>query len=736
MQEYSKIRTFLIQRKNSVPLLPERGLRTRKPELVMIPAIAYKVCLTKSNVPDNIVTRTVIDLAKYYERNGLEFGKTLDIVSERTKLDRPLVKAILKRYNNMLDAESDEENDGLIQEFYYTLYDPIMKRCFPDLIPAEVYEENSYFEETNPYFVDLNRDTERFSFKLSMSDSRRYGVNLLNFGLNNADIPIDPKAIYSSRIINRYLRNSKNKLEYLGISETVGLICSCFISEMDLSKIHVMSPTGNGTMDYLMESIRTGIRSFPERNNELDSCIREMDKMRKSLLDRVETFIDAKDETKKQVLIGFPGISQYPDVWEHTAKLEAIYKNYISTLDAGLDIASSNLNEIGRDFVVAFYTLLEKVFAISVVENYPHDKVPQMEALITPLNDHRNHAPYFAGIAERVGLDDTEMTVDFFQSPEGKVNIKVLQRILSESFSGGKFKESLPELIVAHLIQASASEDHPFRVAIMKCPRLLKTAKRYLLKRNAAKHGNAIKEVNGFMLERREINEMLVLVESMIDVLLVPRATFDELARNETDINNRQNALIKATEEIKSYPALSEEREVEVYETAKRVCYRFHYKDPEYFSECSNLLSVLLDVLLREFTVRSQLMDASNWFDGDRFSDNIRIHELFEKYDCDYESDDKPNTAKIHTLIHNPFKMTLKCKFYLSVVVLDREKPDFLKRLLLQVPNLPRLIDAVCISRGHSASTDFSESMDGYSSFHGEYLEICNAFLGVLKGGE
>ena len=112
MQEYSKIRTFLIQQKNNTPLLPERGLKAQNKEYIMIPAIAYQVCLTKSNVPDNIITRTVVDLAKYYKRNGFEYGKTLDIIAERTKLERSLVKAILKRYINTLDAESNEENDG------------------------------------------------------------------------------------------------------------------------------------------------------------------------------------------------------------------------------------------------------------------------------------------------------------------------------------------------------------------------------------------------------------------------------------------------------------------------------------------------------------------------------------------------------------------------------------------------------------------------------------------------
>ena len=113
-----------------------------------------------------------------------------------------------------------------------------------------------------------------------------------------------------------------------------------------------------------------------------------------------------------------------------------------------------------------------------------------------------------------------------------------------------------------------------------------------------------------------------------------------------------------------------------------------------------------------------------------------KIHELFDNYSCDYESNDKPDTAKIRSLVNSPFKLTLKCKLYLTIVVLHKEKPAFLRKLLLQVPNLPKIVDTVCVSRGHSESTDFSMSPDGYQAFHTEFLEICNTFYEVLKGGE
>lgn len=739
MQEYSKIRTFLIQRKNNAPLLPERSMtgQAGKYEHIMIPAIAYQVCLTQPSVHENIVTRTVVDLAGYYERSGFEFGKILDLIAERTKLERALVKAILKHHKNTLDVESDEENDEPTPEFYYVLYDPIMKICFPDLIPKKEYDQNTNFEETQPAWIDLNRGFGIFSFSLSMSDSRRFRCNVLSCSLDYKDVPKDPKDFYSPRIISKYLRNPKNKLEYTGISEAVGLICTCYVAEADLSKIHVMNPVDHGNMDHLMESITAGIKSFPERNDELSTCVQELDKARKLLLEKAETFLDAADESKKDVLINFPEINQYPEVLEKAAEVTAYRKSYIHALESENTADPSSLNDLGRSFVIAFYTLLEKIFAISVVKNCPLDKVRQMDELVVHLKGYRNCVPYFAGLAEQIGLDDADMTVDFFQSPEGKVKINNLKAILSAAFSGGKFPESLPELVVAHFIQATVSEDHPFRRAVMKCPTLLRTVKCFLWKRNAAKHGNAVKEVGAFVMERQDINEMFVLAEAMIDILLVPRAASgSERNHNKEVFDNRRNALIKAKEELKNYSALCDEREAAVHDVAEDVCYRFHYKDPEYFSECSNLLSALLDLLIREFTVRSQLRSAADWFEGNKFLDDTKIHNLFDKYSCDYVSDDKPDTSKVRTMINNPFRLSLKCKLYLAFVVLDKEKPEFLRKILLQVPSLPKIADTVCVSRGHSEATDFSLSPDGYQAFHKEFLEICNTFYEVLKGGE
>lgn len=109
------------------------------------------------------------------------------------------------------------------------------------------------------------------------------------------------------------------------------------------------------------------------------------------------------------------------------------------------------------------------------------------------------------------------------------------------------------------------------------------------------------------------------------------------------------------------------------------------------------------------------------------------LYELMERND---KIQQQPDTAKIRSLVNSPFKLTLKCKLYLTIVVLHKEKPAFLRKLLLQVPNLPKIVDTVCVSRGHSESTDFSMSPDGYQAFHTEFLEICNTFYEVLKGGE
>ena len=701
-------------------------------EWVLLPVIAYDVCLTTTINSENIIARTVIDLAKCYSVSIQDKGKVLDLITERTKLNRVLVKAILKRYQNSEEIDSDQENEGLEQKFYRMLYDPITKQFLPRFVPVDDdYQKNTSFEEIVPRVIDTKQDVPSISFKFSMSDSRWFTASVLNYEIRDSDIPLKPVDECPYSILHKYLRNPKDKLVYLGSSETVGIVCALYLSQQDLSKIHVMNPVGKGSVDYLMKSIKEGIQAFPDRNEELGNCIQVMESNRKRHLEITRTFKDASNDSKYELLSRFPEINQYTDVWEYMAKLEANFNSFENTLESG---ATDYLDSIKKEFATAFYNALEKIFSFSIHKNFPQNKVREIDNLVVPLNSMRGteQAAYFAEIAKKIGIENAE---DFFRNPGRPIQISQVQSILIAALSGETVLESLLELVVAHIVQASVDEDHPFRKTVHLCPQLLRIVKQYPEIRNVAKHNNYALSALG-KLGLQEITEMKNLAETMLDLLLVPCVSWELQKKNAADIINQQNARIKATERLGDYPSLNEHYEAEVHENAERVCFCFAYQDPEYFSACSNLLSALTDVTLREFSVHAQRVNAAKCFCGDKNTDDRMMHALFENYRCDYSSSDRPQTKKISKLLRSVSKMTLKCKFYLCAVALDQNHPRLLGKIFSQAPELPKLIDYVCIERAHNKMTDFSAVPDGYEIFHKQILNTCETWLDVLKGGE
>ena len=95
----------------------------------------------------------------------------------------------------------------------------------------------------------------------------------------------------------------------------------------------------------------------------------------------------------------------------------------------------------------------------------------------------------------------------------------------------------------------------------------------------------------------------------------------------------------------------------------------------------------------------------------------------------------RPNAGRIRHFSYNVKDLSVKCKLYLGFVMLDREDPALLRRLLEKSPGLPRLTDRVCVERGHNARTEFSDSPDGYASFHRELMETCSQFCKVMQAG-
>lgn len=725
MPEYSKIIAFYIKRKDHKL---ERPAEDCSMERVVLPAMAYKMSLTTNESTKNILVRTVVDLMKVYERQGMERGAAMDRIARKTRLDPLLVRAILRRNRNNLDRETGEENEGITQSFYYLIYDALSGQPFSRMIPAEKFEEGCRMEPTE---MELRKkETAKLDFQIEMGEKRQRAW-ILHSAEPFFSAPLNPPV---SPAIERYYCRGKNaSLTYLGIAEPVGLICTCYLWKKDLSTIHVMNPVDQGNMNQLYDRIRETLQAEEESNEELSRCLETLDAERRTLLEEAESYIDAQDKMKRKVLAMYPDIGMYNRVREQIISLETSCAAYKDAAEKDPEMADS----AAKDCVTAFHSALEEIFTLSLVKNYPRSGAGQMEKLLESLQGNKNYTAYYLDIAGMAGFEHPERCYSFFENGNVRLRNGVIKTILKRAGNGQDFDGPLPELVAAHMFQAAVEETHPFREVAARCPEILPLTQRSKTARDVFKHGLDKRAAGSRddveIPSAYRITQMRVLAETLLEVLLgIARSSASEQRHQEELSENRRAARIRAEEAIEHYPALKKL----LKKTAVNVWYRFYYRDPEYFSSCSNLLSKLYDVLFNEYSTQYQRQAAAGWFSGDRAVDDAAIHGLFQRCGCDYESNNRPNTQRIKQFSYNVKDLSVKCKLYLAVVMLDREDPDLLHRILERAPHFPRLTDQICQGRGHNEITRFEKSPDGYEALHQELMDTCERFCEVLLSGK
>lgn len=734
MPEFTKIRNFYIRRRKGKIDLPVQRLKGSPFERVILPAAAYKMSLTTMAPSENILARTVVDLVKACQAKGMDRGLAMDYASRRTLLNRQLVGAILKRYENNLDAETQEENEGVTQAFYYLIYDLLAQRPFPELIPSEEFDEGRQMESVSPPAADLTGTGDAaLRFQTAISEKRQ-SAWLLHTGEKALPAPVSPPV--TRALERRYCQGKNSALEYLNILEPVGLICTCYVTEGDLSTIHVMNPLGDGTMNALYGRIQETLQKEPEGNEALAGRLKSLDAVRRAALEEAENYSSAHDAMKLELQIEFPGIAMYRDVQEHMTVLRTRCAVYKDALENGPDTGEAD--SAAKECLVAFHSAMEELLALSLNKNYPRNREQLLEEMLDNVSAGRNNADYYAGIAEKAGFQeaDVERLRTFFKSQDGRMKMSVVKKIMNSARKGNQVQRSLPEIVMAHIFQAAAAEEHPFRRAAALYPELLPLVKETKEKRDVFKHGldeRPVEARDGIAVpSREEILKMKSLAEDMLDILLTPRASEAEQKRQAEAYSIRRAARIRAEEGLEEYPDLKALAET----AALKAGFDFYYGDPEYMSDCTNLLDRLYDILFNEYSNQSQRQAAAEQFTGSREQDDAAMHALFQRYGCDYASEDRPNTANICQFSWNVVGLSVKCKLYLAAVLLDREDPELLRRLLEKAPRFPWLTDQACMERGHNGRTVFSNSPDGYAGYHRELMESCQGFCQVLRTGK
>jgi len=704
--------------------------------LVALPCFSVQVSVQKKkNFDENIFFQTVIKLWEIKRAEGFNNSQTLDYITRKTTLDRLVVKQILAQEKENSDRETHETNYGEETSDCFLIYEPIGKKFLHPCISKEDYENFHCVESVIP-----NTKRHDISFSMQMAD---HDETALMLGLDHAGTSWDQfqTLTHPDQIPSNVLEESKRiiqtrpgshvKVESAGNWEPVWLVCNCGVDPRDLTAVSVHSVVSDRYGKYLLEILRDTAHNHPDANQELLRKLEKLEERRQVQLENAVRFDDEQRTAQTWLLSRYPGLCQYKDVQKKVSTFIARFPDDSSKAKDDDFYGNSTWREERRKEIERdFHTAMEAVFTAAVNSLYPANKDEEIGKAIANLQPGcKNSAAYLAEMAKGIGFTDAERCRQFFEV--SSIRGSEISSILN--LAGGqerrkKGQYGLMELIIASMIEAYVEPQHPFRKIASRCPNFFDVVKKSKGKRDKVMHndeqGNPADAVE-------ELFRKKALLECCLE-LLSGRSDKQQETKLQKKFDGQYAAKVKADQMAKHYASLIKLDGTK--EAAWGVCYRFNYRDPQFFSECYNLMDCLLfelicryecpngeDVLKQLFTGNT---DAENW---------LPVQHLFEKYGCAFLKDvPASKTCDLFGKGRESRKWPMRSKLAVVFVTFDHDQPAMLKELLAQFPDIVLVADEIHKGRGHNNHTDFSASQDGYQGFMTHLLSSCEAVATMI----
>lgn len=707
--------------------------------LVALPCFSVQVSVQKKkNFDENIFFKTVIKLWAIKQAEGFSESQTIEYITRKTTLDRLVVKQILAQEKENSDRDTHETNYGEERNFFFLIYEPIGRKFLYPCISEKDYEDYHSVDDVRP-------DTKRhdISFSMKMED---HDENALMLGLDHAGTSWDQfqALTHPDQIPSRELEESKRMLqtqpgsrvtvESVNDWKPVWLVCNCGVDPIDLTAVSVNSVVSNRHAKYLLEILRDTAHNNPDANQELLRKLEKLEERRQVHLENAAHFDDEQRTVQTRLLSRYPDLRQYKDVQKKVstfiarfpddsskAKDDGFYRNSVWSKE--------RREEIERDF----HTAMEAVFTVAVKSLYPTNKDEEIGKAIANLRPGcKNSAAYLAEMAKEIGFTDAERCRQFFEKSSIKASeknrISKMLNLTSGQESQKNEQYGLMELVIAFMIEAYVEPQHPFRKIASHCPNFFEVVKKSKGKRDKVMHNDEQRDSADTV---EELFRKKALLECCLE-LLSRRSDRQQEVELQKKFDGQHAAKVKTDEMVKHYASLT--RLDGTKEAAWDVCYRFNYRDPQFFSECYNLMDTLLFELINRYECPNREDVLKRLFAGNTDAENwLSVQHLFRKYGCDFLKDiPASKTCDLFRRDQESRKWPMRSKLAVAFVTFDHDQPAILKKLLAQFPDIVMVADEIHKGRGHNNNTDFSASQDGYQGFTTHLLSSCEAVATMI----
>ena len=729
MPAFSRTETLLVKRYDDDPgnIYP-KGVVKKESINVAFPFLCVKLSISnRLSFEDNIFIRTVSALYDIKEKEGYNNEQIIDYLAEKTALDRIVIKTILKKKKLNTDVVTNTLNTQENLKTVFLFYDPISKQFLPSCIEKSDFE---YFSSVAERSVEPNTRRHDLYFSLQLQSHRERAL-LLGFDGADSGWAKYEELTSPAQVPVKILEDVKYSLGIqhdvgnivvndVGEWQSVWLICNCSINSDDLSSIAINSPLSTRYSRQLYETIRKTVSNNPVANQELAGELERLDKIRLQRLENAATFIDEQQDAQIWILQRYPDLKQYESVLKKVATFIARFpKDNVDDRTGSMIIAGRWSDEERLDITRDFHSAMEYVFSAAVKKCFPNEyseKIIQAcEILRKPRP--RGFASYFIPMAQEIGFPQNA-SEDFFTNNRVKhphVREILIQANPDESSSSRKkMQYGLTELIVAMMIEAAVDASHPFRRIAAICPNLFEAMANSKKWRDHIKHND---EQKPEPLSVDELYRMRALLSICLE-LLSRKTSKEEQAKTATLLNGRRAARIKADNEMQNYSAIKTLEGTRDY--VREVSFRYYFQDPEYFSECYNLLANgLFYELLNHFDCPNGEKTIDTVFTGTNEEVWPRVLKIYEKYGCDYIKElPPPQTSDLFHAQRDIMKWSLRNKVAVMFATFDADRPELLKKIVTATPDIVTLTDTVHMCRGHNNEADFSKFDEGYILYH------------------
>lgn len=706
---------------------------------LIVPVVAYKIKVIDNNLSSDIIEETIVKLVQLYEKQGLEHGSALNRVSEKTKLDRILVKEIWNKCKQDQDIITGETNkDQFTVE--YVFYDVYNKRFYEAMI-----DEDAYKKCTEEY-REFNCNEQYMWYRKCIGEGFKKSLYLqLPDACWNIPTPKPEEILslwhrthrssrYTAKIIDGKADEQKTSKPLCKIiieeAEKIALFTKIYVSKNNLNELIAANPFRNGTMSAISDIMSKELECKEKQEFYYDlqyNC----DSLRLYVEDYLNRPIEGLNiESLSDVEKDFLN-----KIKEH--RWEGLYKALAEVLKVKLKLNSQialSKEELRKNYFFKLYDLLEKVLGTVFRKYYVPgkkklrksqklDKTQAKETSSQNSDSDRFEAKELIGLLKFLEFEIDEATKKELRQKSNEINYLLKNKDVNAD-------NDAFVTFVGLALQAKADNNHPLWNITTEYADFPTLLLKYLNLRNNAKHDNS-----QLVLLNENIEALKEMDDFLLEHLLFGESIKSDEEKAIENYNLREQSLIRQAEnELLQYPHIMQAPR-ELQDKARKATKALIDADGSYSSYADNLLNCFMDELLDANSTVQERKVAAFLYPMDRNKANKLALEMMQKYFGDVISFGI-NPNKVRRQVSRLAYASPATKLYLLLMLLDRVQGTSGQKTLQEIatacPDLIKCFDMITKYRGHNNSANFEEDGEALAKLNKMLLINIEAGMKLL----